>query len=1028
MKTSKRRFSASLAAAILTLQPAMAENLTWTGGNGTWDLGIYSEPYENGWPSGGSWTGSQIWNNGTAYWTNQSSGTITSTTGATGPGSGEDDTAVFSTAGGGIVNVADVTATRAEGLFAKMLSFEASGYALNTNAPEGALITLSNWTAINIEPSAQVSIGFGVEVVMNDSNSRISGGGILDVYGTLRQRSSGIFSINDDTTVNVEPGGNLGGDFYGNTIFVGRSGPAILNVNGGQVNIGNGSQNRSLILADASNSGGSEINLNDGQIKLLNYGSSRVEVGRSSLGSGTATFNLNGGVLQTPVLQSTGGNSTFRFNGGLLQIVPDATGVFSGIDSVLVSAGPARLSAGDNFGGYEVAYAEPLQHDPALGSTPDGGVIKQDFGTIIFANGNTYTGDTVVERGKLVLPEASLHTESGVHLGPNAVLDLDFNGINSVATLHINGEPQSPGTWGAEGSGATHISRHFAGSGLLDVDEVGDPQPPISFSKGPDVGRDYDPAVIASIPDPLTMNNGDPVSSTQKWTNERREEILELFRENVYGRNAVDRPPYLKHDVVYSSRIFNNTAIREKVLITYGDGNGNRDSFYLYVYRPIPGTTKPKGIFILINNRPSSYTYNAHTYSPGSGGYDFFPVKEILERGYVAAGFKNREVADDETTAFSDGEGVFSVFGPTGSMDSNRRYPTRPGDAWAAIGAWSWGASRAIDWIKSDPELQDIPVAVVGHSRGGKAALWCGAQDTRVDLAISNSSGSTGAAMARTKFGEDIDQINRNFPHWFSDNYKDFGDRETELPVDQHMLLALCAPRLVYVQSSYEDWSADPTAEYESCLRAGPVYDLFGLGIVDSRWRPGPNKPQHGGSIGYHARGDGYPGDDGTGGWHDMMPYDWNQYMDYADQHFPDFSTDLRQWREDHGLDRFGIDDEKTSDDGTPYIMKYALNLPEPGKSMNSSAPTMPFNGSAGLPAFISDGNEVFFQHVRRKTETEPGVEYRVERSPDLRSWEPIQTPTLVETVDSIWERVTFSGSLAPNSSSMFYRLRVTTP
>ena len=178
---------------------------------------------------------------------------------------------------------------------------------------------------------------------------------------------------------------------------------------------------------------------------------------------------------------------------------------------------------------------------------------------------------------------------------------------------------------------------------------------------------------------------------------------------------------------------------------------------------------------------------------------------------------------------------------------------------------------------------------MLGHSRGGKTALWCGAQDTRVDLTISNSSGSTGAAMARGKQGETIARINKSFPYWFCDNYKKYNNREDSLPVDQHMLLALCAPRPVYVQSSSADAHADPAAEFRSCQLATPVYRLFGLTGIPSSAKPKHNTPIAKGHVGYHVRADGYEGDNdpGNGGWHTLKAYDWARYMDFADRHFP---------------------------------------------------------------------------------------------------------------------------------------------
>lgn len=385
----------------------------------------------------------------------------------------------------------------------------------------------------------------------------------------------------------------------------------------------------------------------------------------------------------------------------------------------------------------------------------------------------------------------------------------------------------------------------------------------------------------AAVPDPLVDRDGRRVNSRSEWTEKRRGEILDAFRENIYGRSPVERPPVLEFTPGAPETVFDGLGTRKPVTITYGS-DARRGIFTLYLYIP----EKPRGVFLLINNRAPEIAAKAHLHAPGSPGAEFFPVHDILSRGYVAASFSNREIAEDDKHKSFNG-GVFKVFGPQGALDG-ATYPARPSNAWSTIAAWAWGASRAIDYFESDPALKDLPVAVLGHSRGGKTALWCGAQDTRVDLTISNSSGSTGAALARGKNGETIAMINKSFPYWFCDNYKRYNNREDSLPVDQHMLLALCAPRLVYVQSSSADAHADPAAEFRSCQLATPVYRLFGLKGIPSSAKPKNNIPLAEGHIGYHVRADGYEGDNdpGNGGWHSLKAYDWARYMDFADRHF----------------------------------------------------------------------------------------------------------------------------------------------
>ena len=192
------------------------------------------------------------------------------------------------------------------------------------------------------------------------------------------------------------------------------------------------------------------------------------------------------------------------------------------------------------------------------------------------------------------------------------------------------------------------------------------------------------------------------------------------------------------------------------------------------------------------------------------------------------------------------------------------------------IGAWAWGAMRVMDYFEKDKDIDASKVAVLGHSRGGKAALWAGAQDKRFSIVISNDSGEGGAALSQHLVGETIKDINTNFPHWFCDNYKKFNDNIHSLPMDQHMLLALIAPRLVYVASASEDKWADPVGEFLSMKYAEPVFKLFSLAPLPAQQQPPVNTPVKSRNMGYHLRK----------GIHNLVLYDWERFMDFASQSF----------------------------------------------------------------------------------------------------------------------------------------------
>ena len=399
----------------------------------------------------------------------------------------------------------------------------------------------------------------------------------------------------------------------------------------------------------------------------------------------------------------------------------------------------------------------------------------------------------------------------------------------------------------------------------------------------------YDEAKVPSytLPDPLVMSDGTRVDDVKTWQRQRRGEILELFREHVYGRTPVGRPAdmtFTCYDEDPNS--LDGLATRKQVRIDVGH-QGKNVSLDLLVYLP-HGSDKPASTFVLLNffgnhsicddpgirlntnwmrRTGTGIVDNRATEASRGSSASRFPIEMILSRGYALATMYYGDIDPDFDDGFANG--VHGVF-------DEPRESERAGDAWGSIAAWAWGLSRIMDYFEIDGDIDSKHVAVLGHSRLGKTALWAGAQDERFALVISNESGCGGAALSRRKYGETVARINGSFPHWFCDNFEAYNNNEVALPVDQHMLIALVAPRPVYVASADRDLWCDPRGEFLSCQGAESIYALFGLEGLGVDEMPPLDTPARTGHIAYHVRS----------GSHDLTEFDWRQYLDFADKHF----------------------------------------------------------------------------------------------------------------------------------------------
>ena len=396
----------------------------------------------------------------------------------------------------------------------------------------------------------------------------------------------------------------------------------------------------------------------------------------------------------------------------------------------------------------------------------------------------------------------------------------------------------------------------------------------------------YDESKIPpyTLPDLLVMNNGKPVTTQKEWKAKRRPEVVAFFENQMFGK-APGKPKDIHFKVLSEDKnALNGTATRKEVAVYFAKG----DQSYMTILMYLPNRAKaPVPLFVGLNfygnytvsDDPDiavtgNWVYNDNGIKDNKADVSLrgksssaWPVDLLMERGYGLATIYSGDIDPDFDDGFQNG--VHPLFYVKGQ---NKPQP----DQWGTIAAWAWGLSRAMDYFEKDKSVNAKQVAVIGHSRLGKTALWAGALDERFALAVSNNSGCGGAALSMRRIGETVGAINKRFPHWFCTNFKKYNDNEDALPMDQHGLIALMAPRPVYIASAEKDLWADPKGEFLSGVHAGSVYTLFGLSGLPTKEMPELNQPLTSGFIGYHIRS----------GKHDITRYDWEQYLNFADQHF----------------------------------------------------------------------------------------------------------------------------------------------
>ena len=362
------------------------------------------------------------------------------------------------------------------------------------------------------------------------------------------------------------------------------------------------------------------------------------------------------------------------------------------------------------------------------------------------------------------------------------------------------------------------------------------------------------------VPELMVTKAGDKVKDVATWEKVRRPELLDVFLENEYGRRPVERPDTLAFETAEPDKpMMDGKAIRKRVRASWKGPYGSQ-SFVFTAFIPVSAKERPAPGFILICNRPAAANIDPERVQRS----EFWPAEEIVARGYAALAFWNGDVALDNAKSNCT-QGVHACWAKE-----------RTANSWGALSAWAWGASRVLDWVETEPLLDAKHFGVVGHSRGGKTALLAGVTDTRFAMACVNDSGCSGAKLNHIDLpkSESIARISKVFPHWFCLNYRNFAGKEFEMDFDQHMMVALMAPRAVAIASASKDHWAGQRGEYASALLASPAWELYGKRGLVSDGFPNPNEARQDGTVSYHLRE----------GVHNLTLHDWNRYMDFADR------------------------------------------------------------------------------------------------------------------------------------------------
>ncbi|QJW89442.1 acetylxylan esterase [Spirosoma taeanense] len=354
-----------------------------------------------------------------------------------------------------------------------------------------------------------------------------------------------------------------------------------------------------------------------------------------------------------------------------------------------------------------------------------------------------------------------------------------------------------------------------------------------------------------SLPDPLKLKNGKPVTTANEWWKQRRPEILNEYQTEIFGKTPANTPSVRFAPASTDSTVLNGKATRKTIL---GSIDNSRyptatPSIPVTYYRPVNAAGALPLMVIVWGSFPQPLAN----------------IEKLIDAGWAVATVNTGAIQLDSGAGLH--EGIIGLM--NGGKD-------RQPDEWGVLAAWSWGLSRALDYFEKDKGINPKQIGIQGHSRWGKTALLAGALDSRWAIVFASCSGSMGASLEKRNFGETIDNVaGAGEYHWMAPNFIKYGGNWAAMPVDAHELMALIAPRPLFITGGTKDQWADPKGEFLACVGASPVYQLLGAKGVGTSEMPAPDVALIDGELAFRNH---------EGGHVDSL--DWPVFLEFAQRQF----------------------------------------------------------------------------------------------------------------------------------------------